>query len=149
MGIGSFIGGLFGGGKSAETVASTIQDTAKSGMSIIDNAFFTDQEKSAASAKLMDTYAQLMLSTTQESSGTAEARRWFLQRITHFVFFVALVVMGLQVAAVFTGNIQYVEAAKVISQTVKDFWIGEAFAGAVSFYYLTHVAKAIKGQFYV
>lgn len=146
MGIGAFVTGLFGSSKPAETVAQTIQETAKSGMSIIDNAFFTDQEKSAASAKMVDVYAQLMLSTTQESTGTAEARRWFLQRITHYVFFAATVVMILQIAAIFTGNTLYSDAAKVVVQTIKEFWIGEAFAGAVSFYYLTHVAKAIKGK---
>jgi len=142
----SFLSKLFSGGKAAENVSETIKETAKSGMSIIDNAFFTDQEKSAASAKIMDTYAQLMLQTTQESTGTAEARRWFLQRITSFIMFVALVVMGLEVSCVFTENELYHKASTVIVQVIKDFWLGEAFTAAVSFYYLTHFAKAMRGK---
>jgi hypothetical protein len=37
------------------------------------------------------------------------------------------------------------DAAVIIKDTAKEFWIGEAFAGAVSFYFLTHIAKAARG----
>ncbi len=137
MGWFSAIANFFGGSPPAvETLAKTVQETAKGGIGLIDNAFFTDQEKSAANKSMVDAYIDLYKTTTQESTGTAEARRWFLQTITTYVICCCTVSM----ACVVTGNR---EAAIVIVDMCRQFWIGEAFTAAVSFYYMTHVAKAI------
>jgi len=137
MGFFSGVVKLFTGNAPAiETLATTVQETAKGGLGLIDNAFFTDQEKSKANSDMVNAYIDLYKTTIQESTGTAEARRWFLQTITTYVICACTVSM----ACVITGN---KEAAVVIVDMCRQFWIGEAFTAAVSFYYMTHVAKAI------
>lgn len=135
----NFFSRLFAGGKAAEDVAATVRESAGSTFRLIDEAFHTDEEKSAAKADAMKMYAGLIESTTRESTGTAEARRWFLQLITTYT-------LVLCTACIVLTAFGATEAAKVIKETAKEFWIGEAFAAAVSFYFLTHFAKAARGQ---
>jgi len=132
----SFFSRLLGGGKTAETVSKTLQDSAKSTFSILDEAFHTDQEKSEANAKAVDAYIEVYKTTMQESTGTAEARRWFLQTITNYILLAATVC----IVSIVMGA---PEIAKAITDVVTAFQIGWAFVAAVSFYFLTHVAKNI------
>jgi hypothetical protein len=134
----TFLARFFAGGKTAETVAATVQDSAKATFSLIDNAFYTDQEKAEHKAKAMDIYADLIKTTTQESTGTAAARRWFLMVITSYTLTAATCCIVLTMMGNSAG-------AAIIKQIISEFWIGEAFASAVSFYYLTHFAKAARG----
>lgn len=133
----SFWSKLFGGSKTAETVSETLRDSAKSTFSIIDNAFYTDQEKAEASKQAMDAYIEVYKTTMNESTGTAEARRWFLQVVTNYVLLAATIAIGSTVLG-------YPEIAKAITEVVTAFQIGWAFVSAVSFYFLTHVAKGLR-----
>ena len=132
----SFFSKLLGGGKTAETVSETLRESAKSTFSIIDEAFHTDQEKSEANAKAVDAYIEVYKTTMNESTGTSEARRWFLQVITNYILLAATISIVSIVAGV-------PEIAEAITKVVTAFQIGWAFVAAVSFYFLTHIAKNI------
>lgn len=134
----SFWTKLFTGAPAADKVAATIQDSAKSTFSLIDSAFYTDQEKAAAKGEALKMYSELIKTTTQESTGTAEARRWFLQTITNFMMSLALI--GI-VAEVFG----YSSVSAIIKDYVVSWQFGWAFVSAVSFYYLTQFAAAATG----
>lgn len=135
----SFFSKLFLGGKTAENVSETLKDSAKSTFSILDEAFNTDQEKSEAKAKAVDAYIEIYKTTMTESTGTAEARRWFLQAITNFI-------MTMAVCSLLAMVFDRPDIKDAIILTVKEFWLGEAFAASVGFYFMTHVAKAIMGK---
>jgi len=134
----SFFSQLFLGGKTAESVAKTLESSASSVFSLADNAFFTDQEKSAAGQKAMDAYIEIYKTTMTESSGTAEARRWFLQMITNYILLMATL-------CIIAKSFHRDDLALTIMEMVKTFYIGEAFVAAVSFYFLTHVAARLRG----
>ena len=132
----SFFSKLLGGGKTSETVAETLKDSAKSTFTILDDAFYTDEEKAVNKAKAVDAYIEVYKTTMNESTGTAEARRWFLQCITNYILLSATV----SILAIVLG---YPEIAKAITDVVTAFQIGWAFVAAVGFYFLTHIAKGI------
>jgi len=135
----SFFDKLFLGGKTAETVATTLKDSASASFTILDEAFDTDQEKREAKAKAVDAYIEIYKTTMQESTGTAEARRWFLQTITNFI-------MAMAVCALFAMIFNRPDIKDAIILVVKDFQLGWAFVAAVGFYFMTHVAQAIMGK---
>jgi hypothetical protein len=141
----SFFSRIFAGGKTAETVADTVKESAKSTFDLIDNAFFTEEEKSANKSKMLDVYAELIKSTTQENSGTSVARRVLMDKLTNFVLVSCALCIALEIAGIKYPDSGAHEAAGYIVEYVKKFWIGEAFAGGVAFYFLTHVARAARG----
>jgi Pyruvate/2-oxoacid:ferredoxin oxidoreductase gamma subunit len=135
----SFFSKLFLGGKTAETVATTLKDSAAATFSILDESFETSQEKTEAKAKAVEAYIEIYKTTMQESTGTAEARRWFLQTITNFI-------MAMAVCALLAMIFQRPDIKDAIVEVVKDFQLGWAFVAAVGFYFMTHVAQAIMGK---
>lgn len=135
----SFFSKLFLGGKTAETVATTLKDSASASFTILDEAFNTEQEKAEAKAKAVDAYIEIYKTTMSESTGTAEARRWFLQTITNFIMTMAICSL---LAMVFNRP----DIKDAIILTVKEFQLGWAFVAAVGFYFMTHVAQAIMGK---
>lgn len=134
----SFWTKLLTGAPAVDKVASTIQESAKSTFGLIDNAFYTDQEKATAKAEALKMYSELIKTTTQESTGTAEARRWFLQTITNFMMALALIGIVSEIAG-------YPHVAGTIKTYVVEWQFGWAFVSAVSFYYLTQFAAAATG----
>ena len=56
-------------------IVSTVADTVKSGVSMLDNAFFTDQEKSAASIKFTELWLAIQKATANENSIKSVTRR--------------------------------------------------------------------------
>jgi len=135
----SFFSRLFLGGKAAENVSETLRESAKSTFSILDEAFHTDQEKSEAKAQAVQAYIDIYKTTMAESSGTAEARRWFLQTITNFMLLMAVVC----IIAKWFGR---PDLSDTVIQVVVEFQLGWAFVAAVGFYFMTHVAAAITGK---
>lgn len=135
----SFFDKLFLGGKAPETVAETLKNSAAASFTILDEAFNTDQEKAEAKAKAVDAYIEIYKTTMQESTGTAEARRWFLQTITNFI-------MTMSVCALIAMIFGRPDIKDAIVQVVRDFQLGWAFVAAVGFYFMTHVAAAIMGN---
>jgi hypothetical protein len=62
---------LFGTPKIVDTVA----DTVKSGVGMLDNAFYTDQEKAADAGKMMDLWLEIQKTTASEYSIRSITRR--------------------------------------------------------------------------
>ncbi|MFA5458049.1 MAG: hypothetical protein WC261_10505 [Synergistaceae bacterium] len=62
---------LFGTPKIVDTVA----DTVKSGVGMLDNAFYTDQEKAADAGKMMDLWLEIQKTTASENSIRSITRR--------------------------------------------------------------------------
>lgn len=135
----SFWTKLFTGGKTAENVSETLKESAKATFGILDEAFHTDQEKSEAKAEAVKAYIDIYKTTMQESTGTAEARRWFLQAITNFIMTMAVCALMAQVSG--RDDIK-----NAIVEVVREFQLGWAFVAAVGFYFMTHVAAAIVGN---
>jgi hypothetical protein len=135
----SFWSKLFIGGKTAENVSETLKDSAKATFGILDEAFHTDQEKSEAKAQAVAAYIEIYKTTMSESTGTAEARRWFLQTITNFIMTMAV---GALLAVLF-GRPDIKDSIVLV---VTEFQLGWAFVAAVGFYFMTHVAAAIVGN---
>lgn len=135
----SFWSKLFVGGKTAENVSETLKDSAKATFGILDEAFHTDQEKSEAKAQAVAAYIEIYKTTMSESTGTAEARRWFLQTITNFIMTMAV---GALLAVLF-GRPDIKDSIVLV---VTEFQLGWAFVAAVGFYFMTHVAAAIMGN---
>lgn len=131
----SFFTKLFTGSPAADKVAATLQDSAKSAFTILDEAFETSQEKTEAKQKATAVFLDAWKTTQNESTGTAEARRWFLQQITCYV----MAACSLCILASITGK---QTIAENIVTYVKAFYIGEAFVAAYSFYFLAHIIKS-------
>jgi len=62
---------IFGSVKVVDTVA----DTVKSGIEMLDEAFYTDQEKAADAGKIMDTWLEIQKAIAQENSIRSITRR--------------------------------------------------------------------------
>jgi len=135
----SFWSKLFVGGKTAENVSETLKDSAKATFGILDEAFHTDQEKAEAKAQAVAAYIEIYKTTMSESTGTAEARRWFLQTITNFI-------MTMAVCALLAMLFDRPDIKESIVEVVREFQLGWAFVAAVGFYFMTHVAAAIMGN---
>lgn len=65
------LGTLFGTPKVVDTVA----DTVKSGVGMLDNAFYTDQEKAVDGQKIMDLWLEIQKTTASENSIRSITRR--------------------------------------------------------------------------
>lgn len=88
MGI---LGSLFGNAKVVDTVA----DTVKSGVGMLDNAFYTDQEKAADAGKMMDTWLKIQQTTAGENSIRSITRRvlaWVIMGVYVVIVLFACVV---------------------------------------------------------
>jgi hypothetical protein len=69
MGI---LSSIFGTPKVIDAVA----DTVKSGVGMLDNAFYTEQEKAANNAKMMDLWLEIQKTTASENSIRSITRRY-------------------------------------------------------------------------
>lgn len=59
----------------APKVVDTVADTVKSGMGMLDNAFYTEQEKAENAGKVMNTWLEIQKATAQENSIRSITRR--------------------------------------------------------------------------
>lgn len=85
------LGTLFGTPKVVDTVA----DTVKSGVGMLDNAFYTDQEKAADAVKLMDVWIEIQKTTASENSIRSITRRllaWTIMGVYVLIVMAACIV---------------------------------------------------------
>jgi len=66
-----FLSAILGAPKIVDTVA----DTVKGGMNMLDNAFYTDQEKAATAGRVMETWLEIQKATATENSIRSITRR--------------------------------------------------------------------------
>ena len=86
-----FLTGLLGTPKVVDTVANTV----KSGMGMLDSAFYTDQEKAANANKIMDNWLDIQKATASENSLRSVTRRilaWCIMGVFLFLILFACAV---------------------------------------------------------
>lgn len=128
------VGGLFTG-KAVETTAETVRETAKSSLSIIDEAFHTDEEKGQLKLDTLNIMLRLQDSINDENHGTSQARRdlmWALTRIITFSFLLC----------VFLVVLKQSEMVAEVTELVIAFKIGWAWVSGVTLYFSTHIVSA-------
>ena len=87
----SWLTGILGTPKVIETVA----DTVKSGVGMLDNAFFTDQEKATMALKSGELWLKIQEATANENSIRLITRRviaWLVMGLFLFLILVACIV---------------------------------------------------------
>jgi len=77
---------ILGTPKAVEVVA----DTVKSGMGMLDNAFYTDQEKAVEAGKVMQTWLAIQKATAGENSVRSITRRILAWLVTGTFLFLVL-----------------------------------------------------------
>lgn len=79
----------------APKVVDTVADTVKSGMGMLDNAFYTDQEKAVDAGKIMETWLKIQGATASENSIRSITRRilaWLIMGVFLFLVVSACVI---------------------------------------------------------
>lgn len=128
------IGGLFTG-KAVETTAEAVRETAKSSLSIIDEAFHTDQEKGELKLSVLKVMVDLQKSIADENHGTSQARRDLMKELTRLIAFSF-------VLCVFLTIIKQPLMVERITELVIAFKIGWAWVAGVTLYFSAHIIKA-------
>ena len=129
--------GWFGKLLGTDKAMDTVKESAKSTFSIIDEAFYTDQEKADTRAKAAAIWLSAQKVVATQSAPTAISRRIIAWSIIGIVCF--MVLQGcIYVAFDDAGRIE-----KLI-ELAKSFWIGEAFTSVMVFYFGAHLLGSKK-----
>lgn len=124
---------LTGSSKAIETGAKVVE----TGASMLDNAFYTDQERAEVGVKQTENYLKHQELTLQQSTPTAITRRYLMWGIFGLVFELVQVAL---ILALFGKDWQ------VVVQIGAAFQIGWAFVAGVVFYFGNHIAAAVKAK---
>lgn len=119
-------------------IVSTVADTVKSGVGMLDNAFYTDQEKAANSLKMTDIWLKIQKAIADENSIRSITRRilaWGI--IVNF-----LIIIDIGVYLTVTDNTAKVTILKNFILETKMGWMA---LSVVIFYFGYYGIQAIKG----
>jgi len=100
----SWLSGILG----TPAIVSSVADTVKSGVSMLDNAFYTDQEKATNAGKIMDTWLEIQKVTVGENSIKSVIRRW----LACGIIFNFLLLVNIGVYLILIGKTDKVTALK-------------------------------------
>jgi len=122
------------GGKAVDTVS----DIAKDGMDMLDNAFYTDQEKSEKAGQMFDAWLRMQEVIGNQKSPTAVSRRivaWGVASLVWIAVVFCLVLIGIA---------DDDPGVKVIMTTemLDAVYIGPAFVSMIAFYFGPHLVHA-------
>jgi len=110
-------------------VVGAVADTVKAGVGMLDNAFYTDQEKASNAIKFSDAWLQIQIATANENSIRSISRRLLAWAIM-FVFLLLILA-----AAVLWGfDPKYSE---FILKLISDTELGWLTVGVGIFYFGT------------
>jgi len=123
-------GTLLGTEKAIERVG----DVADSGMSLLDNAFYTDQEKAVHAGELFQGWLRMQEVVANQSSPTALSRRYIAWSVVGLVWLAAVLCFGL----VLIGNGHETKVNEIV-EVVKALQFGWGFVAVIVFYFGTHV----------
>lgn len=114
-------------------------DIVKSGMGLVDNAFYTEQEKAKNYKELTEIAMKHdQMAWADNNTARSITRRWIACSIT-FVFLLAVLVLGI---VYMIPALSYAEdGLKFIIQMVD-----QPFTIVLSFYFGTHAILALKGK---
>jgi len=128
-------GTLLGTEKAIERVG----DVADSGMELLDNAFYTDQERAVHAAKLFSGWLRMQEVVATQSSPTALSRRYIAWSVVGLVWIAAVLCFTL----VLIGNGHEAKVDEIV-EVVKSLQFGWGFVAVIVFYFGTHVISKIK-----
>ena len=117
--------GLFGNSDNAKKVVDTAADGIYNGL---DKIIFTDEEKSDARQKGVDTFLSFVKLAYDDNSHRSVTRRWLAWSIVAF----NLVLAGLATGLAIAGKM---EAVNAILSIATSFQLGWAFVAVVVFYF--------------
>ena len=118
------------------TAVSTIADTVKSGVGMLDNAFFTEQERSAMALESGKLWLEIQKTTASENSIRSITRRIIAVSIvgTYLLSFFAVIGLALYKQ----------ELADIVMKYVSQFELAYLTMGVCSFYFVFYGIKGIK-----
>lgn len=119
-------------------VVSTVADTVKSGVSMLDNAFYTKQEKATNALKMTDMWLKIQKIIADENSIRSITRRILAWGI--LVNF--LIIIDIGVYLIIMGNTEKVTALKEFIIDTKMGWMA---LSVVIFYFGYYGVQAIRG----
>ena len=108
-------------------VVDTIADTVKSGVGMLDNAFYTDQEKASNALKFSDAWLNIQIATANENSIRSISRRLLAWAIM-FVFLLLIISAG----AIWKIDPEY---SNFILKLISDTELGWLTIGVGAFYF--------------
>jgi hypothetical protein len=124
----SFIKSIFGGADTAGKTMDLVSDSVRGIGNFIDEQKFTDEERSVALSKAVDSHLRLMEATTNENSKRSVTRRWLAWGISGFVLAWASVAM---MFAIFGKD----EVVTDIIDVSNAFYLGVTFLAVIGFYF--------------
>jgi len=113
--------------KVVEAVTETATTVVKTGMSMLDNAFYTDQEKAESSKKMTDVWLKLQELLANDSGVSAIARR-------AVAFLITCTFCGILLFAVAIWRISKEWAQFALDVATKTY-LGEAFLAVCIFFF--------------
>ena len=118
------------------STVSTIADTVKSGVGLLDNAFYTEQEKSAMALESGKLWLEIQKVTASENSLRSITRRIIAVGIvgTYLLSFFAVIGLALYKK----------ELADIVMGYVTKFELAYLTMGVCSFYFVFYGIKGIK-----
>ena len=122
---------------SSEKTGEIAHTVVKSGFGLLDNAFHTEQEKSADSKEIMAMWMRLQELQATQLSPTSISRRY----ISWAIIGQMIIVINTCLVNVCLGNNVIVDSVVQMSSAL---WLGQAFVAVIVFYYGPHVFSAIK-----
>lgn len=131
MGI---LGQLLGTDKAMDIADKTVSG----GLTLLDNAFYTDEEKAAHKEALINSWMKVQELINKESSPKSISRRviaWSIIALFSLSFVSGLIYISLE-------DYDRLDALK---DWVEQSMLGWAFCGVIGFYFLTHLIQA-KGK---
>jgi hypothetical protein len=129
--------GWFGKLLGTDKALDTASDLAKSGMDMLDNAFYTDQERAETKGRIMDTWLSTQKLIAEQSTPTAISRRIIAWGVLSLVWLAVAVGMAV---ILMDGNIDKING---IIGLLDSMQIGWAFVSIIVFYFGPHIMSAI------
>lgn len=119
-------------------VVDTVADTVKSGVGMLDNAFFTDQEKAAMAQKFTETWLEIQKALASENSVSSITRR-ILSYLIMGTF------LGLVVFACLIWRVDP-DWSRYVLQVLKETELGILALAVGTTYFVYYGVKQIKGK---
>lgn len=129
-----FFGKLLGTDKAVDIADKTIS----TGLTLIDNAFYTDEEKAANKQVMINAWMKAHELISKETSPKSISRRvvaWSIIGLFSLAFINGCIYISFEDYDRLDKLIEWVDRTK----------LGWAFCGVIGFYFLTHITQAGKG----
>lgn len=135
----------------ADNAIEAVDNFAKSGMTILDEAFDTDEEKRASRDKIIDSWVRLQETINTQKSPTSVSRRVVAGVVLSLIWVLVMVsvylLLGSEQVIRSDGLVVLSNEAKLTAlvNIAVAFKIGWAFCTIIVFYFGPHLLGKLKG----